>query len=202
MVALVVSLVCTAWLLTDKNYLKFSSDFDTTIFHKEFTEHLEATVQLKDVSNAERFYRWTAAANMIGEKPITGFGPNNFYNNYKPYAAAPFRTWVSDNPEHSSVHNYYLLVMLEQGIPGFLIFIILFLWMIMYSQKLYHSFKDRFYKIVSLGTGVILVMIGTLNFMSDLIETDKTGSLFWLCLGLLIVLFQKKKEEKENGFAL
>ena len=44
--------------------------------------------------------------------------------------------------------------------------------------------------------GVVLAMMGLLIFMSDLIETDKIGSLFWLSLGLLFVLESKLSEEK------
>ena len=44
--------------------------------------------------------------------------------------------------------------------------------------------------------GVVLSMMGLLIFMSDLIETDKIGSLFWLSLGLLFVLESKLSEEK------
>jgi hypothetical protein len=34
--------------------------------------------------------------------------------------------------------------------------------------------------------------------MSDMVETDKLGSLFWLCLGLILVLENKLKEEKQS----
>lgn len=181
------------WLMHNNNYLHYSHDFNTTVFHENFAEHLQATVQFKDVSNAERFYRWIAGINMISDKPVTGFGPNNFYNSYKPYTELPFKTWVSNNPEHSSVHNYFLLTAIEQGVPGLIIFCALYFAMIVYSQKLYHSISDPFYKQIAITTGVVLVMIGALIFMSDLIETDKIGSLFWLCLGLLIVLREKQK---------
>ncbi len=135
---------------------------------------------------------------MIAERAMTGFGPNNFYNSYKPYTVAPFRTWVSNNPEHSIVHNYFLLTLLEQGIPGLVLFCMLYFGMILFSQKLYHALNDKFYKIVSLIIGVVLIMIGVLIFMSDLIETDKIGSLFWLCLGMLVVLFEKQKKENQS----
>ena len=85
---------------------------------------------------------------------------------------------------------------MEQGIPGLIFFSLLYVAMIVWSQKLYQSLQDEFYKMVALITGVVVVMIGTLNLMNDLIETDKTGSLFWLCLGLLVVLSRKLQEEK------
>lgn len=184
------------WLNTNNHYLKFSPDYQHTIFHTDFNEHLQATITLKDVSNAERFYRWVAAFHMVREKPITGFGPNNFYDNYRAYTSNLFKTWVSNNPDHSSVHNYFLLVALEQGLVGCILFILLFFGMIIKAQQLYHQFQNVFYRTIALTIGVILVMIGTLNFLSDLIETDKIGSLFWLSLGLLLWLENKACEEK------
>jgi O-antigen ligase len=196
----IILLLSGLWLGSNNHYLKFAPDYNTTVFHPQFTEHLQATVDLKDVSNAERFYRWIAAVNMIMARPVTGFGPNNFYDNYKSYTEAPFKTWVSDNPEHSSVHNYFLLTTLEQGLPGLLFFVLLCVGMLSWSQKLYHSLEDEFYKTIAIVIGVIVIMIGTLNLMNDLIETDKNGSLFWLCLGLLVVLSRKLKDEQANGF--
>ncbi|HEX8332987.1 MAG TPA: O-antigen ligase family protein, partial [Segetibacter sp.] len=63
------------WFVADNKYLDFSPDYNTTVFHKDINDHLQATVQFKDVSNAERFYRWIAGLNMIVDKPLTGFGP-------------------------------------------------------------------------------------------------------------------------------
>jgi O-antigen ligase len=200
LVAIVASLIVSIiWLAYNNNYLRFANEYNTTIFHKDIKEHLQATIQLKDVSNAERFYRWTAAAKMIAERPVIGFGPNTFYNEYKPYAVTPFKTWVSNNPEHSTVHNYFLLTALEQGLPGLIFFCLLYFGMLLESEKLYSQIEDRFYKATALTVGIVLIMIGALIFMSDLIETDKIGSLFWLCLGVLIVL--KEKLDKENMLA-
>jgi Tfp pilus assembly protein FimT len=39
----------------------------------------------------------------------------------------------------------------------------------------------------------IMVMIITLNFLSDLIETDKIGSLFFTCIALLIIADRQLK---------
>lgn len=189
--------VSTAWLVTDKRYLDFSPDHDHTVFHTDFSEHLKATVELKDVSTAERFYRWVAGFRMLAEKPVTGFGPNSFYLHYRPYTVRSFETWVSDNPEHSTVHNYFILLALEQGVPGLVLFCVLYFGMLLRLQKIYHRFQSRFYRTVSVTVAVILVMIGVINSLSDLIETDKIGSLFWLCMGMVILLETRSKEEME-----
>ncbi len=189
-------LLSLSWLVADKNFMRFAPDHDHTIFHTDFGEHMKATVAFKDVSTAERFYRWVAGARMLAEKPMTGFGPNSFYLHYRPYTVNSFETWVSDNPEHSTVHNYFLLIALEQGIVGLILFCLLFFGMLLRLQKMYHHFQSRFYQMISLTTAVTLVIIGTINSMSDMIETDKIGSLFWLCLGMVILLEKKLQDEK------
>ncbi|MDE3235106.1 MAG: O-antigen ligase family protein [Bacteroidota bacterium] len=193
-----IVILFVGWLSYHNNFLRFVPDFQHTIFHKDFSQHLNATVQLKDVSNAERFYRWTAAINMIEAKPITGFGPNNFYDNYKAYAIDIFKTWVSNNPDHSSVHNYFLLTALEQGLVGLFLFVMLIVGMLLATEKLYHRFLNKFYKITTLTTGIIISMIIVVNVLSDLIETDKMGSLFWLSLGTIFFLEEKQKEELQS----
>lgn len=194
--ALLTVLISTVWLSTDQRYFRFAPDHDRTIFHTDFSQHMSATIAFKDVSNAERFYRWIAGARMFAERPLTGFGPSTFYHNYRPYTVRRFETWVSDNPEHSTVHNYFLLTALEQGVIGLLIFCALYFLMLWRIQKIYHQLHSYFFRTVAITTAAILVMIGIINFMSDMIETDKIGSLFWLSLGMIIVLENKLHEER------
>jgi O-antigen ligase len=175
------------WIKHNDRYLEYAHDYKTTVWHENFREHFRATYQFRDASTAERFYRWIAGVRMIKDNPLTGYGPNSFYYNYKPYAIPAYKTWVSDNREHSTVHNYFLLVTIEQGIPGLIFFLLLTTAMLYYAQRLYHRVQDVFYKRIAMVTGVVMMMILTVNFLSDLIETDKIGSLFFLCLALLIV---------------
>ena len=183
-------------LINNNRFMQFAPEHDETIFHENFSEHLNATIGLKDISNAERFHRWVAGIRMVAEKPWTGFGANSFYNNYQPYTAAAFKTWVSNNPEHSTVHNYYLLLALEQGLPALILFAGFFVYLLLLTQQLYHQFQQNYYRQISLGLGVLLIMIASLNFTSDLIETDKIGGLFWLATGILISLKHHQKIEK------
>jgi O-antigen ligase len=185
--AIIFLFVSVLWLKNNDRYLRYSNDYKTTIFHKDFAEHLVATYKLKDVSTAERFYRWIAGVRMVKDNWLTGYGPNTFYDNYKGYAVPAFKTWVSNNKDHSTVHNYFLLITVEQGIPGLLFFIILLGAILYYAQYLYHRVKDLFYKTTAMTVGVIVTMIIVVNFLSDLIETDKIGSLFFLCIATLIV---------------
>ena len=195
--SIVIAIGFLFWIKSNDRYLQFAQDYKTTIFHKDFKEHLIATYKLKDVSTAERFYRWIAGVRMLKDNPLTGFGPNTFYDNYKPYAIPVFETWVSDNKEHSTVHNYFLLIAIEQGIPGLIFFLLLLGGALYYSQMLYHRIKDGLYKTIAATVGVILSMLIVVNFLSDLIETDKVGSIFFLSIAMLIVTDMNTRKESD-----
>lgn len=201
LVAFVISMLLIfasiLWIKANDRYLQYAHDYKTTIFHQNFKEHLIATYKLKDVSTAERFYRWIAGVRMIKDNWLTGYGPNTFYYNYKPYAIPAFKTWVSDNKDHSTVHNYFLLTIIEQGVPGLLFFLLLIGAMLYYAEKIYRRTRDKFYKAIAMACGVMLTMIIVVNFLSDLIETDKVGSLFFLCMATLVAIdFQTKDQIK------
>lgn len=194
-IALIVVITSLFWLKSGDRYLLYAHDYKTTVFHKDFNEHLVATYKLKDVSTAERFYRWIAGVRMIKDNWLTGYGPNTFYNNYKPYAVPAYKTWVSDNKDRSTVHNYFLLTIIEQGIPGLILLLLLVGTIFYYAQYLYHRVKDHFYRVTAITTGAVLAMLMVVNFLSDLVETDKVGSLFFLCLAVLVVTDINTREE-------
>lgn len=200
-IALIVVITTLFWLKSDDRYLLYAHDYKTTIFHADFNEHLVATYKLKDVSTAERFYRWIAGVRMIKDNWLTGYGPNTFYDHYKYYTVPAYKTWVSDNKDHSTVHNYFLLTLIEQGLPGLLFFLLLTGAMFYYAQHLYHRIREPLYKITAITAGVILTMLMVVNFLSDLIETDKVGSLFFLCLSVLIITDLNTKDKLSNPSA-
>lgn len=195
---LLAAAISLFWLKTDDRYLQFAPDYQHTIFHEDFGEHMVATYTLRDMSAAERFHRWIAAIRMAADRPVTGSGPATFYPQYLPYTVPAFKTWVSDNPEHSTVHNYYLLMLTEQGIPGLFFWILLTLLMLATAQRLWHSSGERFIRHAAMTTGVIVLMLLTVNTLSDLIETDKPGALFYLSIGILATLDIRNRQAKKQ----
>jgi len=194
----VLIVIGVLWVKSDDRFIKFSNDYKSTIYHTNFEEHIVATYQLKDLSNAERIYRWIAGVRMVKDKWETGFGPSTFYSQYKSYTLPAFKTYVSNNPEKSTVHNYFLLILIEQGIIGCLLFIILITALFYYAQKIYFRTNEKFWKVVSATIASILVMQCVINFLSDMIETDKVGSVFYLCLAVLIIADIKTRREKSD----
>jgi len=183
----VVVLIGLSYFISNNRYLEFAPDYNKAITHYEFGSLLEATPQGKDISTMERVYRWVAGANMVGERYLVGFGPAGFYGAYQPYTLNQFSTYVSDNPERSTIHNYFLMTAVEQGIPGLVFFLILIYLFYLEAQR---SFKSpdpvrRSWTLAAIGSfSSILILL----FFNDMIETDKVGSYFFINIAILVRL--------------
>jgi len=180
--------------LKENKYLGFAPEYRTTIYHEQFMEHMSGTVNLEDLSTAERVYRWIAAIKMSGEKIITGYGPGNFVNFYKGHTVTKFTTYVSGNEEKSGVHNYFLMTLTDQGVIGLVIFIALCVIMLLQGQKIYHQTKtpqDKTY-VMSILLSIIIILV--FSMLNDLIEVDKIGSFFFMAIALLVNQHLKNRQ--------
>lgn len=183
-------------LARDNKYIDFAPNYERAISHDKFGNLLEATYQLEDVSTVERLYRWIAAFYMVREKPIAGFGPNNFVAFYKSYSDRHYLTYVSDNPENSGVHNYFLMTAVEQGIPGLIIFLALLFITLLRAEWLYHRLNPGFYRKVLVGVIGSLFFILFALLLNDMIETDKVGSFFFLNLALIVIIERNTRHDQ------
>ncbi|WP_089331679.1 O-antigen ligase family protein [Hymenobacter mucosus] len=189
LVGVAVSVLAGAgYFLHENNYMLYAPDFEKTVFNGEdFEKHLEATYKLQDMSGMERVYRWVAASRMAADKPIVGSGPSTFYPEYKRYTVRSFRTYVSGNPEKSTTHNYFLLLLAEQGFPGMLLFMVLLGSVIIIIESLYHRTSPKTqlrYVVLAASMSFIIIVFHLL--LNELVEVDKIGSFFFVNLALLI----------------
>lgn len=185
------------YMIQHNKYIDYRPNFNKTYMHKKFADHIVATFRGEDMSSMERLYRWIAGIRMSADEPIHGYGPNAFYYYYKPYAVTTFRTYVSRNLEHSTTHNYFLYMLVEQGWPAMILYALLVAVFFSQSQKIYFRFKDKFYKNCTLGVAMMFAAGFINNFFSELLETHKVGCLFFLAVSLLVVLDQKSREEEK-----
>lgn len=185
------------YMFSGEKYLEYAPNYETTVMHYQYGNLLEATYQFEDISTMERFYRWIAGYYMVVEKPVTGFGPNNFYETYKTFTVRSYQTYVSDNPEQSGIHNYYLMMLIEQGIPGFLIFFTICVVFLIRAENLYQRLPRSSEKNLLIGISASMIIILLLQLMNDQIEVDKVGSFFWLWMAVLIKLENDWKRKKD-----
>ncbi len=189
------------YLGSNYRYMQYAPEYEKTIFNKDdIQKHLQATYTLRDVSGMERVYRWLAAARMIADRPLTGSGPNTFYPEYQKYTVSRFTTYVSSNPEKSTVHNYFLLQFAEQGYVGGFLFLVFIGYVLLLPEKIYHRAIQGEHKKAIMAAGLCVFIITVHLFLNELLETDKIGSLFYMSVAVLIRLDEwtagSKKENK------
>ncbi len=194
-----VVLLGLAYFLSHNNkYLDFAPDFEKAVTHTEFDNLLEATYKMEDVSTVERFYRWIAGGYMVRHNPMTGVGPGNFYNFYKGYTVTSYVTYVSDNPEKSGIHNYFLMLLIEQGIFGLLSYMVLSFYVLLKGEKIYHQTTNIKHKHILMFSMLSLIVIHALCLINDLIETDKVGSFFFMFMALIVNIDLANKQQLQN----
>ncbi|HHS95666.1 MAG TPA: O-antigen ligase family protein, partial [Phaeodactylibacter sp.] len=174
------------YVVHDNKYLDFAPNYDKTITHYNFDNLIEATYKMEDISTMERVYRWVAGGHMSIEKPLTGFGPGNFYNFYRSYTVTGFTTYVSINKEKSGIHSYYLMTLVEQGFFGLLLFLFLTFYTLIRGERIYHQAKNKNDKRVIMTLLAVIIIIDAFLLINDMIETDKVGTFFFICLALLV----------------
>ena len=192
-VALVFALII-GFIGTRDNWLLFAPEYEKTISHKSFDNLLEATTKLEDISTMERVYRWVAGSYMVQDKPLLGFGPGTFYFHYKNYTVSSFKTYVSDNPEHSGMHNYFLMLAVEQGLPGLLFYLLFCVLVMLKGESIYHNTIDSSRRRVLMAALLCFCLTNILMLMNDFLETDKIGSLFILSVAIIVNVDLKNRD--------
>jgi len=185
---LIVAILGVNFVSHQNKYLDFSPDFNKTIAHKKFDNLIDATAKGEDISTMERVYRWVAGVQMVAKKPLLGFGPGNFYPYYSQYTVNSFTTYVSDNPEHSGIHCYYLMTAVEQGLIGLFLFLLLCFAVLLKGEQLYHLAITAAHRRLVLMVTLSLVIIDALLLINDMVETDKVGSFFFMGMAILVNL--------------
>lgn len=194
-VGILLATLVLSWLVYDNRFYQFAPNYQKTIWHEgDLSGHLSATVSGTEISSMERFYRWVAAKNMIADMPFTGSGPSTFNQVYRRYTDDAFRTYVSDNPEQSTTHNYFLLTFSEQGFPGGLLFLFLVLFLSVKAAKLFPSLPpDRRSLLLMVLLSQMTILFHSL--LNELIEVDKVGAMFWINWVIMDKLDQWHEQE-------
>lgn len=181
-----VAIGFVAYMVNNNTYLDYAPNFERTITHTSFDNLVEATFEMEDLSTMERVYRWVAGGHMTNDHPWMGFGPGNFVNFYKSYTVTDFKTYVSRNEDLSGVHSYYLMTLIEQGIFGMIIFLVLSFYMLIKGEVIYHQTTNLDRRRILLMALLCIVVIDAFLIINDLIETDKIGPFFFISMAVMV----------------
>ena len=84
-----------------------------------------------------------------------------------------------------NAHNYPLLLLAEQGTIGLAIFLFLTAVIFIYGENIYHRVKNEDDKKIALTLLLVLAMVYVNLLLSDLLESDKVGPFYFICIALL-----------------
>lgn len=139
-------------------------------------------------SNTERILIWQSAWNMFKDHPVLGVGLGQYTENYQQKYISPY----AKEPNLTHAHNNFMQMLAENGIVGFAGFLIMFGYIIF--KNLIAWFKGRnVYALMIVSTTVCLLLQG---FTEYNVGNSAVIKMYWLVLGLLVVLSELKWRDK------
>lgn len=125
-------------------------------------------------SAAARVDLWEQATDLFLENPILGLGYNGFQ-----MKMASMQAHLTDT------HNYYLKVLSEQGLVGFVVLCALLLRALRQGWRLFRIGSSSFYRGLGLGFLGLTISIMTTNAFGDRWSYLVLGGYFWVFWGLV-----------------
>lgn len=158
------------------------------------TEQLEWAQQRLYSAEAEnsatsRVPIMVGAYNMFLEKPVVGWGYNNF-DLYDRSFYGRILEVAGDNKDHAS-HNYFLTILAEQGLPGLLLYLgPMFYWLLITARRYSYLPADglRSRKLLLMLWLVILFHVIVSNFINMIVVYGL--GIWWITLGLIGYLLE------------
>lgn len=167
-----------------------------------FMEHVQSISNIStDASNLERLNRWSSAIRMFKDRPVFGFGPGTYQFEYAPYQSAEEKTLISTNAgDRGNAHSEYIGPLSEQGFPGTLLVLTVFIYSIIVAMRVYRRSNDREVRMLTLSTMLALITYYFHGLMNNFMDSDKASVVVWGFIAILVAfdlyyLPEKKKQE-------
>jgi O-antigen ligase len=124
-------------------------------------------------SSAGRVELWADALELVAANPVTGTG----FETYE---------YLGRVKGFRDTHNYYVKILVETGIVGFLVFLWLIYRMAGLGFKLYRDSKEPFWSGIGLGFFALMCSAIVLNFFGDRWTYQQVNGFLWVLLGCVI----------------
>ena len=142
-----------------------------------------------DASNLERLNRWSSAIRMWKEQPLTGIGPGSYQFIYGPYQRSDMMTIISTNDgDMGNAHSEYIGPLTEQGIPGALLMLAIFVVTFLTGERVYRTAVDRRLGHLALVLAVSLFTYYVHGILNNFLDTDKLSVPFWAFTAAIVAI--------------
>lgn len=150
-----------------------------------------------DASNVERLNRWASAMRLWKESPVVGVGPGTYQFLYGSYQKSYQLSTISTNAgDLGNAHSEYIGPMTEQGLPGVLLVVALFLTTFATGVRVYRTAKDPTAGRMALAFTLSLLTYYVHGVFNNFLDTDKLSVPFWAFTAAVVALdlYSEKKE--------
>ena len=151
-----------------------------------------------DASNLERLNRWASAMRLWKESPVVGVGPGTYQFLYGSYQKSYQLSTISTNAgDLGNAHSEYIGPMTEQGLPGVILVVALFLTTFATGVRVYRTAKDPTLGRMALAFTLSLLTYYVHGVFNNFLDTDKLSVPFWAFTAAVVALdlYSEKKEE-------
>lgn len=151
-----------------------------------------------DASNLERLNRWASAIRMWKENPVMGCGPGTYQFLYASYQRSYQLSTISTNAGNlGNAHSEYIGPMTEQGIPGVVLVICIFMTTFATGVRVYRTAVDRQVANTALAFTLSLLTYYIHGVFNNFLDTDKLSVPFWAFTAVVVALdvYSEKKPD-------
>ena len=149
-----------------------------------------------DASNLERLNRWASAIRMWKEKPLLGCGPGTYQFLYASYQRSYQLSVISTNAGNlGNAHSEYIGPLTEQGVPGVLLVVCIFMTTFATGVRVYRTAKDKQVANMALAFTLSLLTYYIHGVFNNFLDTDKLSVPFWGFTAVIVALdiYSEKK---------
>ncbi len=150
-----------------------------------------------DASNVERLNRWASAMRLWKESPVLGTGPGTYQFIYGSYQRSYQLSTISTNSGNlGNAHSEYIGPMTEQGLPGVILVVALFLTTFATGVRVYRTARDPEVRRMALAFTLSLLTYYIHGVFNNFLDTDKLSVPFWAFTAAVVALdiYSEKKE--------
>ena len=150
-----------------------------------------------DASNLERLNRWASAMRLWKESPVLGVGPGTYQFLYASYQKSYQLSVISTNAGNlGNAHSEYIGPMTEQGLPGVMLVVALFLTTFATGVRVYRTSKNPAVARTALAFTLSLLTYYVHGVFNNFLDTDKLSVPFWAFTAVVVALdlYSKKIE--------
>jgi len=149
---------------------------------------------IKAISNYRYIY-WQQAVWMFKDYPVTGIGLGAYITELPQYIIKTGANFF----QIDFAGNYYLQILAELGITGFVLVGFIFYLVIKKGYKIIKKGKDKLLPSALLTSFISMLVVFNLGAHTNIIEVQFT---FWLIIGLLITFTNINKLKSNNSYSI